>query len=652
MKSTNHPAQKNKIDEGAQGTVYREMRDHEWVAVKRIYAIQGTLSQQQADLEIKILSELKHPHLISAKKIETSMQRVQVSLQDNFSYKPVDTFVTQICYDITMEYCKRRSLENYCRFIFHDPVFHVMALDIFRQILLGLDYLHTHHYVHGALKPSNVLIDNEGNAKIADFGDAAIMTPHSWVDARDDLTFHHRNRSIKSAQVKLYQFFPEEEIDETSMGLLALFKEMFPLQGLYADFYHTMLAIEGEYFEDSLQRQSSLCQRLLAHPVMQLDSITVKKSKQNFFALMDKFENKNCLLEQLLKLTPNGRLSELETTPLLGSPPVGFHQSNIEFALRKMTKDEIKHCEDTKKLFISYLHNHDRKKELQNAIRMTRDTYRLINTNQDKKDSTVRFFSDRVTYFQELKNHGWRITNIYGSESNNVVRAYLAVSPDGPEGITVIIAMTGAETFPSLERWWTNENTHDSKSIWDIANFKRSPKRHTGLEEYGRDIVSQIDIQLRSVSHIAKFKLTGHSTGGVLGILAARFLLNTYPSASIHGIFFGTPAFMNQEDCAALSREFPNDWKHSIHNLVSLLDPAITLYGPGLYQPESNTVYIVPENFSGYSFMNIYAASEETTRCYRKNHYPSHYENIVNSLLVFLLQFKVEPQQEKLRARL
>ncbi|KAH0787329.1 Serine/threonine-protein kinase [Histomonas meleagridis] len=69
-----------------------------------------------------------------------------------------------------MEYCSGRSLDE---ILFHDESFFKdpnRQWKITRQILEGLQYLHELGIIHRDMKPSNIFIDEFGNAKIGDFG--------------------------------------------------------------------------------------------------------------------------------------------------------------------------------------------------------------------------------------------------------------------------------------------------------------------------------------------------------------------------------------------------------------------------------------------------------------------------------------------------
>eukprot|EP00798_Chlamydomonas_sp_ICE-L_P015340 gene15340-21427_t len=51
-----------------------------------------------------------------------------------------------------------------------------VALEYFRQVCSGLDYLHFHGIKHGDLKPENLLLASDNQVKIGDFGSCSVIT--------------------------------------------------------------------------------------------------------------------------------------------------------------------------------------------------------------------------------------------------------------------------------------------------------------------------------------------------------------------------------------------------------------------------------------------------------------------------------------------
>jgi formylglycine-generating enzyme required for sulfatase activity/predicted Ser/Thr protein kinase len=76
---------------------------------------------------------------------------------------------------MTMEYLKGRSLQDMLRAAAPTGLERTRALGIIEDIGAALEYAHRNHIVHGDLKPGNVIVTDEGDVKVIDFGMAQVV---------------------------------------------------------------------------------------------------------------------------------------------------------------------------------------------------------------------------------------------------------------------------------------------------------------------------------------------------------------------------------------------------------------------------------------------------------------------------------------------
>ena len=55
------------------------------------------------------------------------------------------------------------------------------AKKIFKQIIDGLDYIHSKFIAHRDIKLDNILLDGEGGVKICDFGVSRLVTKDEMI---------------------------------------------------------------------------------------------------------------------------------------------------------------------------------------------------------------------------------------------------------------------------------------------------------------------------------------------------------------------------------------------------------------------------------------------------------------------------------------
>ena len=102
--------------------------------------------------QVSILRELSHPHIVRYLGLERS-------------FDPVGS---QGCLSIFLEYVPGGSLSSMVeRF---GPLPEVRVREVGRDVLTGLEYLHAHGIAHRDVKGANILMSEQGRAKLTDFG--------------------------------------------------------------------------------------------------------------------------------------------------------------------------------------------------------------------------------------------------------------------------------------------------------------------------------------------------------------------------------------------------------------------------------------------------------------------------------------------------
>ena len=150
--------------EGAYGVVYRAVDKAEGgfgtVAVKKIKINNpGEGMPQTALREIAVLQELSHPHIVKLMDVE---------------YKPEDTRLY-----LVFEWLSMDLRQHMDRLKEMEPPRRLTLATMRRftqQILRGVEYCHERCILHRDIKPQNLLVDGNGNIKIADFGLARVFT--------------------------------------------------------------------------------------------------------------------------------------------------------------------------------------------------------------------------------------------------------------------------------------------------------------------------------------------------------------------------------------------------------------------------------------------------------------------------------------------
>jgi serine/threonine protein kinase len=151
-----------RLGAGTYGRVYlgqHPLLDRQ-VAIKVFLGnIDTTRDRERFLHEAQMLDQLKHPHILPF---------YDVGIQEGLLER-------DIAY-LLIEYAPNGSLRNYLDTSAPKPLPLQEALSLLSQIGAGLQYAHQHHIVHRDIKPENILFNAKGEALLADFGIAIVLS--------------------------------------------------------------------------------------------------------------------------------------------------------------------------------------------------------------------------------------------------------------------------------------------------------------------------------------------------------------------------------------------------------------------------------------------------------------------------------------------
>ncbi|VVA97097.1 unnamed protein product [Arabis nemorensis] len=334
------------IGEGTYGQVYmaKDKKTGEIVALKKI-----RMDNERegfpitAIREIKILKKLHHQNVIHLKEIVTSPGRDtdDQGNPDNNQYKGgIYMVFDYMDHDLT-GLCDRPTHMR----------FQVPQIKCYmKQLLTGLHYCHVNQVLHRDIKGSNLLIDNKGNLKLADFGLARSFS-------------HDHNGNLTNRVITLWYRPPELLLGATKYGPAI---DMWSVGCIFAELLNGKPILPGKTESDQLTKIYELCgspdennwpgvSKMPWYNQMK-SSRTLKRRVREIYPHFDRHALD--LLDKMLALDPSKRISAKDaldaeyfwTEPFPCDPKsLPTYESSHEFQTKKKRQEMRQNEEAAKK---------------------------------------------------------------------------------------------------------------------------------------------------------------------------------------------------------------------------------------------------------------------------------------------------------------
>ncbi|UTE71136.1 Stk1 family PASTA domain-containing Ser/Thr kinase [Rossellomorea marisflavi] len=220
--------------------------------------------------EAQSATSLTHPNIVSI---------YDVGEEDDLSY-------------IVMEYVHGMTLKQYIQQ--HSPVDVEKAIDIMKQLTKAIAHAHQNHIIHRDIKPHNILLDEEGNVKITDFGIAMALSATSITQTNSVLGSVHY---LSPEQARGGMATKKSDIYSLGIVMFELLTGRLPFSGESA----VSIALKH------LQSETPSMKRWAPHIPQSVENIVLKATAKDPFR---RYENLDELQEELTTCLEPGRLDE------------------------------------------------------------------------------------------------------------------------------------------------------------------------------------------------------------------------------------------------------------------------------------------------------------------------------------------------------
>ncbi|CAN2391239.1 regulation of hematopoietic stem cell proliferation [Pristimantis euphronides] len=195
-----------RLDCGGYGTVYKARKKLD----KKFYVVKKVKRRSEKDEnEIQMLAQLEHKNIVRYYH-SWAGEDIFTDHSSNGRDKVESLF-------IQLEWCANGTLRNWIKNM--ETVDKLKSLQVFRQIVDGVAYIHSNNLIHRDLKPENILFAEDMTVKIADFG---LVTPISGKDKEEPLmrTAGRGTKSYMAPEQENVSY--ENEVDIFPLGLILI----------------------------------------------------------------------------------------------------------------------------------------------------------------------------------------------------------------------------------------------------------------------------------------------------------------------------------------------------------------------------------------------------------------------------------------------